>query len=275
MWVFCVGALSGFAYESPGAPNGYINDYANILSESEEVLLEAQVAVIKENTQAEVTVVTIDSLAGEVIEQYAVKLFEEWGIGEKGLDNGVLLLIAHTDRAVRIEVGYGLEAQLPDSFVGTIIANELLPEFATGDYYTGTKKALDAIAGAITGETPVEIETNNSLLAGGLLTGMSVLILLGMGRMPCMVITFGSMTVAGMYVYGNIQSFGGALLAAGLVGMLLIVICAIFSKGGSSGNSGFSSRGGRASTTTYGGSSSKPPSFGGGRSGGGGASGRW
>ena len=89
---------------------------------------------------------TVRSLDGMTIERYANQLFAEWGIGKKQRDNGVLLLVAPVDRSVRIEVGYGLEAALPDGLAGDIIRTEIIPEFAAGNLPRGVGRGLDRIA---------------------------------------------------------------------------------------------------------------------------------
>ena len=110
------GLVSGArAYSSPGSPTGYVNDFAEILSTETRASLEELLSSTDASTSAQVAVVTIKSLDGDTIENYAEKLFQEWGIGQKGKDNGVLLLVAVDDRKVRIEVGYGLEGALTDA----------------------------------------------------------------------------------------------------------------------------------------------------------------
>lgn len=93
------------AYQSPGKPAGYVNDYAGLLSSGQKSALNDQLTAFEKETSNEISVVTIASLEGDTIENYAEKLFQEWGIGKADKDNGVLLLVARDDREVRIEVG--------------------------------------------------------------------------------------------------------------------------------------------------------------------------
>ena len=95
-------------------PDGYVNDFASVLDESAEGHLEDYLRTLERDTSAEVVVVTVTSLDGTTIEDYANRLFADWGIGQAQSDNGVLLVVAPRDRSVRIEVGYGLEPILPD-----------------------------------------------------------------------------------------------------------------------------------------------------------------
>ena len=140
------------AYYNPGKPQGYVNDYTNLLSTQQKQNLETKLSSFKNETSTELAVVIIDSLQEDTIENFAVKLFEDWGIGSKENDNGVLLLIAVEDRKLRIEVGYGLEGALTDLQSGQIIRNTLTPAFQTENYYAGINAATDQIMNAVKGE---------------------------------------------------------------------------------------------------------------------------
>src|SRR2546430_4392626 len=91
------------------SPQGYVTDAAGVLDPSSKAQLESHLAEFERQTSNEIAVATVPSLEGETIETYAVELFKRWGVGKKGKDNGILLLVAPNDRKVRIEVGYGLE----------------------------------------------------------------------------------------------------------------------------------------------------------------------
>src|SRR3990170_5163094 len=119
------------------APIGYVNDFAGVLSQEMENSLEDRLSSFTASTSNEIAVVTLSSLEGETVEGAAVKLFEEWGIGDKDKDNGVLLLVAINDRQMRIEVGYGLEPVLTDSRSGNIIRDQITPLFKAGNYEGG------------------------------------------------------------------------------------------------------------------------------------------
>jgi len=149
---------TGFCEEA-GLPNyaGYVNDYANILSDGTKDKLTALFAEIENKTTSQLAVLTIDTLSPLDIETYAVKLFEKWGIGQKGKNNGVLILVAVKDRAVRIEVGYGLEGAIPDALADNIIKKTMVPFFKNGDYDTGVLQAAAAISKLIAGEYNVDI----------------------------------------------------------------------------------------------------------------------
>lgn len=114
--------LAAFAFTSPGEPNGYVNDFAHVLTTDQITALSQQVHELKETTGDQLAIVTVSSTGDETIEQYASTLFHQWGIGEKDKDNGVLLLLAIADHHGRIEVGYGLEPVLTDARSAQIIA---------------------------------------------------------------------------------------------------------------------------------------------------------
>jgi uncharacterized protein len=126
--------------------DGYVNDFAAVLADSDETYLEDYLRTLERDTSAEVAIATVASLDGMTIEEYANRLFADWGIGKKERDNGVLLLVSIRDRAVRIEVGYGLEPILPDGRVGEIIRTVVIPEFRAGNYPRGIGQAIDRIA---------------------------------------------------------------------------------------------------------------------------------
>ncbi|PIR08028.1 hypothetical protein COV53_05160 [Candidatus Gottesmanbacteria bacterium CG11_big_fil_rev_8_21_14_0_20_37_11] len=121
---------------------GYVNDFASLYSSDFKNKLEGQISEFEKQTGAEIAVVTIKSLEGENLEDYAVELFEKWKIGKKGEDNGLLLLISRDDRAIKIEVGYGLEPYITDGRAGNIIRNTITPEFKKEDYETGTMNGI-------------------------------------------------------------------------------------------------------------------------------------
>lgn len=136
---------------------GYVNDYANIISYDTEYKLTALISELEKKTTAQIAVLTIETAYPLDIETYAVKLFEKWGIGQKGKDNGVLLLVALKDRAMRIEVGYGLEGAIPDALAKIIIEDYITPSFKKGDFNEGITKGIIGITKLISKEYEVEL----------------------------------------------------------------------------------------------------------------------
>ena len=136
----------------PESPQGWVSDFAGILSEDTKAQISGLIDEVKRSTGAEIAVVTVSSLEGMTVEEYAVRLFEKWGIGTKEEDNGVLFLIAPNERKTRIEVGYGLEPVITDGRAGEIIRETILPFFRAGDYDQGILQGTRQIAALITGE---------------------------------------------------------------------------------------------------------------------------
>lgn len=152
------------AYTSPGSPTGFVNDFAGIFNVTEKADLENVLVEFEKNSGNEISVVTIQSLQNDSIENYAVKLFEEWGIGKEKEDTGILILIALQDRAMRIEVGYGLEGVITDALSSRIIRNVITPSFQQEKYYEGVSGAIMAITSAINGDIlPENLREEESL----------------------------------------------------------------------------------------------------------------
>jgi uncharacterized protein len=152
--VLFVLAGAAFAKDVPYL-SGRVNDEANLIPADQRQRIEAKLAQLEQQTGDQVAVLTIDSLDGEAIEEYANKVARTWALGQKGKDNGLLLLVSKGDRKMRIEVGYGLEPVLTD-LQTSIIQNEvIIPHFKQGDFGGGIEAGVDAIASTIQGK-PVE-----------------------------------------------------------------------------------------------------------------------
>ena len=150
------------AQDFPSPTGNLVNDFANVLSPGAETQLENRLLQLEKDTSAEVSVVTIVSLGDENIDDYAVGLFEKWGIGKKGKDNGVLFVVAVNERKVRIEVGYGLEAVLTDGRAGRILDSKVLPSFRDGNYETGIFAGVISIENYLReGALPSPLEDNS------------------------------------------------------------------------------------------------------------------
>lgn len=148
---------NAWAAEFPSRPQSYVSDFAKILDASTQARINNFAKELEVKTTAQVAVVTVPTTSPEPIENYAVKFFEQWGIGQKGKDNGVLLLVAVNDRQVRIEVGYGLEGALTDAMSRSIIERYIVPEFKSGQYSLGVLKGATAIISVVAKEYQVVI----------------------------------------------------------------------------------------------------------------------
>lgn len=126
-------------------PKGYVNDFAQLLSPEAINTLETICRKMKEEGLAEYAIVIIKNLDNNDIRDYSQKIFDTWKIGEKGKDNGLLLLFALEDRKIFIQTGYGLEGVLTDGEIGSIIDSEMIPEFKKNNYEWGIIKGSNAL----------------------------------------------------------------------------------------------------------------------------------
>jgi uncharacterized protein len=156
---------------------GRVNDTANLLSAGTVTELESLLKAHQDSTSNQVVVLTVQSLEGDDIESYAIRVAETWKLGQKGKDNGVLFVVAKDDRKVRIEVGRGLEGDLTDAICSVIIRREILPQFKSGDYDRGVRAGVTAILAAIRGAyTPDDESAQPVDIAGGII-GFGIFIL--------------------------------------------------------------------------------------------------
>ena len=129
-----------------------VTDTAHMFSKETVAQAEALLAQFEASDSTQIAVLTIASLEGEVLEEYSIQVVDAWKVGQKGLDNGVLLLITRDDRRLRIEVGYGLEGRLTDLTAGKIITQIIVPHFKQGDFDGGLLAGLEAIMHSVQGE---------------------------------------------------------------------------------------------------------------------------
>ena len=133
-------------------PTGYVNDNAAIISPQVKLKLEQFLRDFEKSDSTQISVLTIPTLDGESLEDYSLRVLESWGIGQKGKDNGALLLVAKAEKKIRIEVGYGLEGRLTDLLAGRIVDNEISPQFKQGNFDGGIVAGVVGIAQAVRGE---------------------------------------------------------------------------------------------------------------------------
>lgn len=238
-------------------PPRLVTDQAGVLSAAEIQTLEQKLVALDDSSSNQIAVVLIKTLNDRPIEEYATKLFREWGIGNKKTNNGVLLLIAVDDRKIRIETGYGLEGAIPDITADAIIRNELAPAFRQKNYYQGIDKATDAIALAAVGEYKVA-RKKDSAPSGGV---------------GSFIVFFIILAIVFMIMGSGGGGFGGGRRRTGFDGLAEGIILGSLLNGGNRrggwGGGGFGGGGfGGGGGGGFGG-------FGGGSSGGGGASGGW
>ncbi|HID49716.1 MAG TPA: TPM domain-containing protein [Chromatiales bacterium] len=144
-------ALPVSALEVPPL-SGRVNDLAGLLSPEAAARIEAELAALEKEKGAQVALLAIPALEGEPLEDFSLRVAEQWKLGRKGMDDGVLLLVAKNDRKIRIEVGYGLEGAITDVAARRIIDHLMVPRFRKSDFEGGIEAAVKSIAGAIRGE---------------------------------------------------------------------------------------------------------------------------
>ena len=288
-------ASPAVAQEFP-APQGKVNDFASLLKAEDRTTLEELLAGVERDTTAEIAVVTVRTLDGKSVEEYANRLFAEWGIGKKGRDNGVLILIARDDREMRIEVGYGLEPVLPDGLAGAIIRETFTPRFRDDQFREGILEGSRRVADIVRRGETVTAEQRAALDRAAYEAGQSwvvaafLSIFVGAGAFTAgtgAAARAVAPLVSGLFFTG--MALFMALLGAPLNGVILLGVLTLAvlvagyrigrrpdwqrSMRGSRNNAGSGWVMGSSGSSSSRGSSGG--GFGGGRSGGGGASGRW
>jgi uncharacterized protein len=186
--LFLLAAIGmGAAYAAePSFPalTGRVVDDAHLLDANARAAIERKLTDLQTKTGRQLVVVTLPSLQGYEIEDYGYRLGRAWGIGEKGTNNGALLIVAPKEHAVRIEVGYGLEGTLTDAVSRLIIENAILPRFRVNDFSGGIARGVDDIVQALTGDAAdfkrrAAEQTNAPAGVEGLKQFVPVLIFLG------------------------------------------------------------------------------------------------
>ena len=241
-----------------------VTDLTGTLDAASRQSLETRLAQLEQAKGAQLAVLLVPTTQPETIEQFSLRVAETWKLGRKGVDDGVLLLVAKNDRTLRIEVGYGLEGAIPDAVAKRVIAETITPRFKQGDFPGGIQAGVDALSRLIQGEPLPGPKADFSWLSTMSLddilgvTALFVFIVGGMLRA-----IFG--TFLGALLAGLVAFFGGWLLGSWVVGLfagfivffLTLVGVSFISGGGGGGGFGGGFGGG------------------GGGFGGGGASGSW
>jgi uncharacterized protein len=245
------------------AYSGFVNDFANVIDPQNASKLTVLANKLKENTGAELAVVTVRSTYPLDSKSYATSLFEKWGIGKKEKDNGLLILFVKKTKRIEVEVGYGLEGIITDGFAGEVLDKYALPEFKNGDYGKGLYLASLAFYDRITKEyfsRPQSKMEQINLNIYSVLLAVSVII-----------VVFIFALIGGTLIGAAVSGIIGALIGyfvAGIAGIVIgFIIGTVVSMGGYYG--GFGGWGGGFGG--FGGGSGGFGGFGGGRSGGGGA----
>lgn len=140
------------AEQAVPALTGRVIDQTKTLSSNQREHIEGLSRSFEEHSGSQIAVLLVASTQPETIEQYAIRVAEQWKLGRKGIDDGVLILIAKQDRAARIEVGYGLEGRIPDVTAKRIIEDQMIPSFKAGNFYQGILNTVQTLIASITNE---------------------------------------------------------------------------------------------------------------------------
>lgn len=259
---------------------GRVVDQTGTLSRDQTATLEQTLKDFEDRKGSQIAVLIVPTTAPETIEQYALRVVEQWKLGRKKIDDGALLIVAKDDRKLRIEVGYGLEGVLNDATARRIIDEIITPKFRNGDFGGGITDGVDRILRVVDGEPlPAPKPKPNPsasfddlgeffpvLIIGALIVGGIVRALLGR--------LLGSLVMGGGVAFITWAMLGvlPVALIAGLIAFFATMISDVI---GSGGGGSYSSRGGGGFSSGSSGGSSGGFSGGGGSFGGGGASGSW
>ena len=247
-----------------------VTDLSATLTSDQRAALEQKLAALEARKGSQVAVLLVPTTEPETVEQYATRVFDQWKLGRKGVDDGALLLVAKNDRRLRIEVGYGLEGAIPDAVARRVIDEDIVPLFKQGNFYGGISAGTDRVIKLIEGESmppprrtpaPGTGWSTETLFIGFIILAMvSQLLHSLLGRFLGAGVAGAAAAIVGYVLAG--------LAAAAIIGLIAFVISLFIGATGRHG-SGWTSGGGSWSSGGGG------FSGGGGSSGGGGASGSW
>ncbi len=281
VFTFAVTAAEGDPQPIP-AFGAYVTDLTGTLDANQKQTLETELTALQKSKGSQIGVLMVPTTAPEDIAQYAIRVFDAWKLGRKGIDDGALLIVAKNDRRVRIEVARGLEGAIPDAAAARVIREYIAPRFRANDYYGGIHDAVGALT-SLVNEEPLPAPLSDDRGSHG-----------GNTFMPALLAAwFAAMFLRG--IFGGVSSApraGLVGLGSGLVGWLVSgllplgigagVLGLVFGLFGGGGGGGFANRGGWGG---FGGGGFGGGGFGGGGGGfmgggggisaGGGASGSW
>lgn len=251
---------------------GHVTDQTGTLTAEQKATLEQTLTAFEARKGSQLAVLMVASTAPEEVEQFALRVAEKWKLGRKKVDDGAILVVAKDDRAVRIEVGYGLEGALNDLTSKRIISETILPRFKSQDFYGGIKAGVEQIIRVVDGEPLPAPSARSSQGIGGVQQYAPMLFILALavggvlratlGKVPGSLVTGGVVAVIAWFVVGAIS----LALVAGVLALFVTLLGGGMLGRGLGGYYGGGGRGGHGGGGFSGG---------GGGFGGGGASGRW
>jgi uncharacterized protein len=263
----------------------HVTDLTGTLSRDQSDRLEQKLTAFEARKGSQLAVLIVPTARPETIEQYSIRVVDQWKLGRKKVDDGALLLVAKDDRELRIEVGYGLEGVLPDAIAKRIVSDVITPQFRAGNFYGGIDAGVDAMIKVIDGEALPPPEKHWRASERNVDNGLSSLFVIGMigvlvvgrilraivGRLPAALLVGGGLGFAAFAVISSLL----AAIVVGIIAFVLTLLTGVSGLGGPRigggwGGGGFGGGGGWSSGGGGGGFGG-----GGGGFGGGGASGRW
>ena len=254
--------------------DNWVVDTTNTFNAAQKSALADRLETFEKTNGSQIFVLVVPTTGQEDIAQYTRRVYDQWQVGRKNIDDGVLLVVAKDDRRLRIEVGYGLEGAITDLQAGRIIREFISPDFKKNEYVAGVNRGVDKIMALAEGEDLPAPVTNNEIYTDD---ESLVEILLIMAFFSWVLPPLGAALIAGVVTFVMFQSVSIAVVSA--IGAIVISLIAVALRAGGKGGSGHASRRGSGSGRNGG--------FGGGRrgggcggggggsSGGGGASGGW
>jgi uncharacterized protein len=248
--LLCIGSV--FGQDFPPKSTTLVTDYTNTLSADDKQRLENKLVAFNDSSSTQIAVVILKSIGNYDVNEYAQQLGRKWGVGQKGKNNGVMILVAIADRKMSIQTGYGVEGAMPDIITQQIRVNDINPRFVQGDYYGGLNAGIDDIIKYTKGEYKAENKPARGNGGGG---GVGIIVII---VIFILIMVFRNRGGGGQVI----GSRGGAspfwwFLAGSMLG-----------GGGRGGDWGGFSGGGDSGGGGFGG-------FGGGDFGGGGSGGSW
>jgi len=216
----------------PSKPESWVNDYAGVFSNAEKNALESKLNEFEYRTSTQIFVVTLNDDGGYPASMLGPMIGEEWGVGQKGKDNGLLVIMDMQKRDVFISTGYGLEEYIPDATASRIVQNEVIPNFKKGDYYEGIDKATDVMISLLDGKFTADQYRKQTSSGGGSIGGIIFMIILfsiifggrrrstGMGRSNLPLWLALGMLSGGRHSgsFGNFSNGGGGFGGGGFGG---------------------------------------------------------
>jgi uncharacterized protein len=269
-----VGILGAAAIAEVAVPpfHNFVTDLTGTLSPQQQASLEQSLRAFTRQKGSQLAVLLVPTTVPETVEQYSIRVVENWKLGRKGVDDGVLLLVATQDHAVRIEVGYGLEGVIPDAVANRIINDIIVPYFKRGDYFGGIQAGAQQLMRLVEGE-PLPAPSQRDTSWEGAQGWLPLLLMATVVGGFILRSVFGRLVGAGLTA-GAAGVIGWSLFGSLFFGLMIGLLVFFFVVGGGMGRPpGYGGWGYPSSGGGWGGGGGI--SGGGGGFGGGGASGRW